>query len=146
MLSLLLTRMLSGAFTLIGPYSWHLFKERISWMKAPLEPKERTSHPHWQRSGTSVFTAGDISLWPAVVYTSWEVHVGPKLLTMQESLVLLWKFQVPDAGHHTYLWPYIPLPIDLLNKPQFIYYLKSITNNSIYYPSKVSVTYDNVMF
>lgn len=139
MLSLMPARMLlSGAFTLIGPYSWHLFTERISWVKALFEPKENAGCPHWRRFsspgvgvGVGVGVGGggrmfhcDLQCrstppeWSAWVPGCW----------LQGALALLWKFQVPDTRHHTHLWTDLPLPTNLFNKPQ---YLKNISKNYI---------------
>lgn len=130
-------RMLSGAFTLIGPYSWHLFKKRISWVKEPSEPKEKTRYPDWQRAGSSVCPAGvfhqhlqDTPLagpswlpgcWPCRVL--WPCYESLKLFTPRPFIV--------------------PLPPDFLNKLQ---YLKSLSKNSIYYLLNLPAFYDNALF
>lgn len=118
-----------------GPYSWLLFKERISWVK---------SHLNLGR-GLVIHTGREVKqfyIHSRGRFTLSDLH-GSQATGCAGALALLWKFQVPDTEHQTHLWTYLPLPIDLLNK---LRYLKSISKNSLHCSWSLLVSSENAMF
>lgn len=128
--------MLSGAFSLIGPYSWLLFKERISWVKEPSEPKEKTRYPDWQRAGGSVRTAGVFHQDPQWTFPAY--LCGSQTADRAECSRPAMKVSSSLLIDHL-LFPHQ----HLLNKVQ---YLKSISNHSIHYLSHLPVVSDNTLY
>lgn len=107
-------------------YSWHLFKERISWKK---KPKERTGYAYWQLSGTSVCIIKDFNL-NCCVHTqgAWKKPGGQLML---QSCYGNFKFLTQCQMH---------LRIFLSDKAQHLNSKSSIILYLLYFKPWVSVT------
>ena len=106
-------------------------------MKEPSEPKEKTRYPDWQRAGDSVHMAGvfhqdpqcTFPVWPCASQAADRAECSLPAVKVSSSFLV-------DLSLS-------PFPQDLSNKLQ---YLKSISQNSIYYLSNLSVFSDNTLF